>query len=288
MEVDSVEARDAGALAAEQPRRDLAPRRDKKKDRRLREANKAYGRGKAINTRQVKDRKLRSSLKRLEHKYQDAAVRAKDAEILLENTAGFLEPEGELERTFKVRQDEIVASVAVETARKRFDLELEQLGPYICEYTRNGRNLLLAGRKGHVATMDWREGKLGCELQLKETVRDIRWLHNNQYFAVAQKKHVYIYDRDGVELHCLRKHTEVTHMEFLPYHFLLSTLVSRRVVACAPQPLTRPRASPAISSTWTLPRASSSPRCLRGLASPSPWPRIPTTPCFTSATRMAP
>jgi hypothetical protein len=34
-----------------------------------------------------------------------------------------------------------------------------------------GRDLLLAGRKGHVATMDWREGKLGCELQLNETVR---------------------------------------------------------------------------------------------------------------------
>ncbi|KAF3070704.1 putative U3 small nucleolar RNA-associated protein 7 [Daldinia childiae] len=72
--------------------------------------------------------------------------------------------------------------------------------------------------------MDWREGKLGCELQLGETVRDARWLHNNQFFAVSQKKHVYIYDRQGVEVHCLRKHQEVTHMEFLPYHFLLATL----------------------------------------------------------------
>jgi U3 small nucleolar RNA-associated protein 7 len=140
-----------------------------------------------------------------------------------------LEAEGEMERTWRVRQDEIVSHAAVETAKKRFDLTLDAaLGPYVCEYTRNGRELLLAGRKGHVATMDWREGKLGCELQLGETVRDARWLHNNQYFALAQKKYVYVYDRDGVELHCLKEHREVTHMEFLPYHFLLATVVSRR------------------------------------------------------------
>jgi U3 small nucleolar RNA-associated protein 7 len=100
-------------------------------------------------------------------------------------------------------------------------LKLEDLGPYRVDYTRNGRELLLAGRKGHVATMDWRNGRLGCELQLGETVRDARWLHNNQYFAVAQRKHVYIYDHAGVELHCLNKYIEPVFLDFLPYHFLL-------------------------------------------------------------------
>lgn len=173
----------------------------------------------------IRDKKLRGNLKSLEDKYKTAALRAKDAEILLENTGGFLEPENELERTYKVRQDEIRADVPIETAKKGFELKLDALGPYVCDYTRNGREMLLAGRKGHIATMDWREGKLGCELQLGETVRDAKWLHNNQTFAVAQKKYVYIYDRAGVEIHCLKKHIEVTNMEFLPYHYLLATVV---------------------------------------------------------------
>ncbi|KAL8678836.1 MAG: hypothetical protein Q9186_004860 [Xanthomendoza sp. 1 TL-2023] len=192
--------------------------------RRTAEAQQTYGRGKKIAARSIRDKKLRSNLKSLENKYQDATLKAKDAEILLENESGLLEPEGELERTYKVRQDELKPELSVETAKKIFDLKLEELGPYLADYTRNGRGLLLAGRKGHVSTMDWRAGELRCEVQLGETVRDAKWLHNDQYFAVAQKKYVYIYDHAGVELHCLQNHIEVNHMQFLPYHFLLATV----------------------------------------------------------------
>ncbi|EEP81569.1 conserved hypothetical protein [Uncinocarpus reesii 1704] len=189
----------------------------------LAEAQKQYGRGKKVNIKSIKDKKLRSQLKGLENKYKDATLKAKDAEILLEHEGGFLEPEGELERTYKVRQDEIRENVGIETAKKGFDLKLEELGPYRADYTRNGKMLLVAGRKGHVATMNWRDGKLGCEMQLGETVRDAKWLHNELFFAVAQKRYVYIYDHNGVELHCLDKHVEATHLEFLPYHFLLAS-----------------------------------------------------------------
>lgn len=136
-------------------------------------AKQTYGRGSQIRTKSVRDKKLRANLKSLEAKYKDATLQAKDAEILLDNSSGFLEPESALEKTYKVRQDEIRQDVAIETARKGFELKLADLGPYdVCDYTRNGRDLLIASRKGHVAVMDWRDGKLGCELQLGETVRD--------------------------------------------------------------------------------------------------------------------
>ncbi|KAF7929674.1 hypothetical protein BELL_0055g00200 [Botrytis elliptica] len=215
-----------GAVPIKRARTELATTESESQSqlRRRKEANRAYGRGGKIPIHSIKDKKLRGNLKKLEARNKTAILRAKDAEILLESEDGFLEPENELERTYKVRQDEIKQSVPLETAKKGFELKLDQLGPYVCDYTRNGKDLILAGRKGHVATMDWREGKLGCELQLGETVRDAKWLHNNQLFAVAQKKYVYIYDGAGVELHCLKKHIEVTNMEFLPYHYLLATV----------------------------------------------------------------
>ncbi|KAH6640707.1 WD40-repeat-containing domain protein [Chaetomium tenue] len=213
-----------GALAVNNARTEFRSKAELERVRRHRQAQKAYGRGRQIDVKNVRDKKLRRNLTNLENKYKTATLKAKEAEILLENSSGFLETETELERTYKVRQDDIQKEVGIDVAQKKFELELTELGPYVCEYSRNGRDLILAGRKGHIATMDWREGKLGCELQLGETVRDARFLHNNQFFAVAQKKYVYIYDANGVELHCLKKHVEVSHMEFLPYHFLLATL----------------------------------------------------------------
>jgi U3 small nucleolar RNA-associated protein 7 len=144
------------------------------------------------------------------------------AEILLPAEAGFLEAEG-MGRTYKYSQQAIAGNVDIQTRKKIFELKLDQFGPYMMDYSRNGSQLLLAGAKGHVALLNWSNFRLQTELHLKETVRDVAFLHNNNMFAVAQKKYVYIYDSNGVELHCLRNHVEPTRLEFLPYHFLLAS-----------------------------------------------------------------
>jgi U3 small nucleolar RNA-associated protein 7 len=174
-------------------------------------------------TKHIKDKKTKGNLKRSEVRFKSAAKSAQEAEMLLTEDAGFLEAEG-LERTFKFTQDDIKPMLDSNTQSKAFDLQLP-FGPYRIDYTRNGRNLLIGGRKGHVATFNWKTGKMGCELQLRETISDVQWLHNETMFAVAQKKEVFLYDSTGAEIHRLSDHIEVNRLDFLPYHFLLVSIV---------------------------------------------------------------
>lgn len=52
-------------------------------------------------------------------------------------------------------------------------------------------------------------------------VRDVKFLHDHTMFAAAQKKHLYIYDNQGIELHHIRDILEPCKLDFLPYHYLL-------------------------------------------------------------------
>ncbi|KAI8608587.1 WD40-repeat-containing domain protein [Chytriomyces sp. MP71] len=174
-----------------------------------------------LKPREISDKKARTNYRKQEKKYTEVIQRATQSELLLAEEAGYIEAEG-MERTYKFSQKVIRESVDVNTQNKAFDLKLNEFGPYALDYTRNGRHLLIGGRKGHVATFDWKSKALECELQLKETVRDVTWLHDETMFAVAQKVNTYIYDRTGMEIHCLKSFVEVNRLEFLPYHFLLA------------------------------------------------------------------
>jgi U3 small nucleolar RNA-associated protein 7 len=168
----------------------------------------------------VTDKKIRGMIERADQKYAQAASEAARAEILLPAEQGALVAEG-MSRTYKFTQEAIADEVDVQTRRKIFDLTLDQFGPYMMDYSRSGRHLLLAGNKGHIAMLNAHTFRLQTEFHLKETVRDVKFLHNSNMFAVAQKQHAFIYDAMGVELHCLRNHVEPTRLEFLPHHFLL-------------------------------------------------------------------
>jgi U3 small nucleolar RNA-associated protein 7 len=62
---------------------------------------------------------------------------------------------------------------------------------------------------------------LKAEVNVDEAIHDVAWLQDETMFAAAQKSAVYIYDQSGTEIHCLRKMGSPTHLEYLPYHFLL-------------------------------------------------------------------
>jgi U3 small nucleolar RNA-associated protein 7 len=129
-----------------------------------------------------------------------------------------------MERTYKVKQSDIREAVDIQSANKGLDLSLKEMGPYCMDYSRNGSHMLLGGRKGHVAMLEWKTSRKITELYLGETVRDCVFLQDHTMFAVAQKKYVFVYDSQGTELHCMRKHIRPSSLRYLPYHWLLASV----------------------------------------------------------------
>ncbi|XP_041368413.1 WD repeat-containing protein 46-like isoform X2 [Gigantopelta aegis] len=187
---------------------------------------KKYRRGSPMRNKTARSISGHYSFIEKEQKVKYAVKLSARSELLLQEDAGFLQAE-EGENTAEISQFDIVDAVDITSAQKYFELKLPTFGPYRMNYTRNGRHLLIGGSKGHMAAIDWQTKKLLCEMNVMETVQDIKWLHQETMFAVAQKQWTYIYDNQGIELHCLRMLDSVLRMEFLPYHFLLATSNSK-------------------------------------------------------------
>ncbi|KAM3725156.1 WD repeat-containing protein [Dirofilaria immitis] len=173
-----------------------------------------------INPKNVKTGFHKAKLENKKKRFLERTREIARAEILSNEQEGFLAgDEGEL--TYTIKQKDICDAVDIASASKHFDLRLERFGPYRANYIRNGRHLLIGGKRGHVAAFDWLTKTLRCEINVMEGVRDVKWLHVETMFAVAQKRWTHIYDNTGVELHCLKNLHDIKRLEFLPRHFLL-------------------------------------------------------------------
>ncbi|KAJ4461283.1 putative U3 small nucleolar RNA-associated protein 7 [Paratrimastix pyriformis] len=191
--------------------------------------------------RGVENKKLKAKLVTSRKQRLDVNRHNADSNILLEEDPGYLVAEG-MERTYKFRQSAIRENIDINAQKKALDLKLNTFGPYFCDYSRNGRPvlgpvprrlyralpldrfLLLGGAKGHVFLCDLIDTQPQCEFHVRETIRDVKMLQNESIFAVAQRKYVHLYDKQGLEVQVIREHIQPTHLEFLPYHFLLASV----------------------------------------------------------------
>jgi U3 small nucleolar RNA-associated protein 7 len=112
----------------------------------------------------VKDRKVEAAIRQTRSLKEETSLRLKEQnEFFNTEQGGFLETETERERTLKVTQEQLKKELPVQNAHDIFNLSLSDFGPYTLDFSRNGKFLLLAGRKGHIAMMDWKRKNLLCE-----------------------------------------------------------------------------------------------------------------------------
>lgn len=160
--------------------------------------------------------RVKKELKLVEEAERD--VRA--LKILHNEEGGYIEG---AEQTHLLNQEEIKRHVCLLTKEKAFDICMKD-GPFFVGYTKNGRHMLVWNAKGFLSSFDVKSLKVHFETDVKDEIRDALYLHNECLLATAQKDSVFIYDNQGVEIHCIREHRHVIKMEYLFYHFLLCTL----------------------------------------------------------------
>ena len=160
-------------------------------------------------------------VRRMERVQRSAPKRLAKAGLLkIEESHGIMETD-DREVTDRVTQADILKAVDTQTQNKKFDLTLDKLGPYNIDFSRNGTHVVLAGLRGHLATFNWKDFSLQGETQLKDKCTDVKFLVDHSLMAVAQRRFVYMYTKEGEEVHILSKMANNDRLEYLPKHMIL-------------------------------------------------------------------
>ena len=132
------------------------------------------------------------------------------------------------EKTFEIDQNVIGESVNLNTAKKIFSLDLDEYGPYLIDYTRNGQYLALCGANGHLSILRWQDFRLISEEYFNKNsdyIYDIKFAMNESMLCCAQREAVYVYNTKCTETHVLKRSMLMPlALEYLPYHFLLCSI----------------------------------------------------------------
>ncbi|KAA0192393.1 hypothetical protein HAZT_HAZT009934 [Hyalella azteca] len=183
-----------------------------------------YGHGMSKYPNLARDKFRAIKIKQREVLIQQSRKDTARAEVLLTEQPGCIEVAPGASTT-EVTQKNILQAADITTKKKSFSLQLDSFGPYCSfQYFRDGRHLALAGQLGHLATFNWLTKKLTMELNAMESLHDVVWLQDTSAIAVAQKKWMSIYDDRGTELHVVKRFYDITKLDYLPYHFLLTGL----------------------------------------------------------------
>ena len=143
---------------------------------------------------------------------------------------GGIELDDAVNEDTRLTQAAIKKAVDIGTQKKMFDFDLSG-GPFKLVSTRNGKHVVTGGKSGQLSVIDRSTMYPMCDFTVDESVLDVTFLHNYTMFAAAQRKYTYIYDSiSGSEIHCLKDHAKVTHLDYLPYHFLLVSWAENGII----------------------------------------------------------
>ncbi|KAB1221456.1 Ribosome maturation factor RimM [Morella rubra] len=141
---------------------------------------KKYLRGGAANLEVLQDKKLKGQLAYRENLYgKSAKAAAKYEKWLMPSEGGYLEAEGPVEKTWRIKQQDIGQAVDISSARNQYDVVLPAFGPYTMDFASNGEYMAVAGRKGHLAVVDMKNLEVRKEFQgsmFDSANIDVTWL----------------------------------------------------------------------------------------------------------------